>query len=135
MVRFFTVHATAVVTEETLRAIVRAGPPFTCPETAEFGSVVAHVLKVTGLEELAPLFGLIRLVRNTLHNNGVHRPKHGQDELVTYSGQTFEFIVGQELTWLEENFLSWLPEQLNGAMSQIVQSDPVSGLTACPRLA
>ena len=43
MVKFFTVYATATATEETLRAIVRAGPPFTCPETAAFASVVAHV--------------------------------------------------------------------------------------------
>ena len=41
IVKFYTVHALAVATEEALRAIVRAGQPFTSPPTAEFASVVA----------------------------------------------------------------------------------------------
>ena len=135
MVKFFTVHAIAMTTEETLRAIVRAGGPFSCPSTAEFASVVAHVLKVTELQHLDPLFQLIRLVRNTIHNNGVHRPKSGKNETVTYGSRTFQFVAGQELSWMGEEFLSWLPEQLNGAMREIVESAPVSSLAACPRLA
>ncbi len=135
MAKFFTVHAIAVTTEETLRAIVRAGTPFTCPATAEFESVVAHVLKVTALQHLGPLFKLLRLVRNTIHNNGVHRPKSGKPEKVPYAGRTFDFTVGQQLTWMGEDFMSWLPTQLNDAMKQIVRSDQVSGLGACPRLA
>ena len=89
---------------------------------------------MTALQELAPLFELIRLVRNTIHNNGVHRTQSGKDDTVVYAGRKFEFMHGQQLTWMGEDFLSWLPKQLNEAMSRIVQSDPVSGLTACPRL-
>lgn len=135
MAKFFTVHAIAVTTEETLRALVRAGKPFTCPSTAESASVVGHVLKITELQHLEPLFQILRLVRNTIHNNGVHRPQSGRDETVSYGGRTFEFTVGQQLTWMGEDFLPWLATQLNEAMNEIVRSVQVSGLKASPRLA
>ena len=77
----------------------------------------------------------MRLVRNTIHNNGVHRPKNGHDETVSYAGHTFEFKVGQQLGWMGDDFLTWLPDQLNHAMKQVVSSAGVSGLAVCPRLA
>lgn len=134
MAKFFSVHGMAVTTEETLRAIVRAGLPFTCPATGEFASVVAHVLKVTGLQHLDPLFRLLRLVRNTIHNNGIHRPTNGKNEQVVIDGRSFEFRVGEQLTWMGEEFIPWLAIQLDNAMKQMVTSNEVQSLSACPRL-
>ncbi len=54
---------------------------------------------------------------------------------VSYAGRTFEFTVGQQLTWMGEDFLPWLATQLNEAMNEIVRSVQVSGLKASPRLA
>jgi hypothetical protein len=135
MAKWFSLHAMAMVTEETLRAIVRAGDPFTIGPTENLKSTYDHVLKVVSLQELGPLFDLVRLVRNTIHNNGVHRPNNEKDETVEYDGRQFEFKVGETLDWLGEDFIAWLARRLHQAMTEIVASDPVVGLKRCPRLA
>ena len=135
MAKWFTVHAMAMTTEETLRAIVRTDGPFTCKPTADLKPLYEHVLKVVDLQDHSPLFDLLRLTRNTIHNNGVHRPRSGKDETVEYDGRSFNFEVGKPLAWLGEDFVPWLASRLHVAMGEVVQSVPVSALDVCPRLA
>jgi hypothetical protein len=101
MVKFFSVHATAMATEETLRAIIRSAPTiFTVAPTAEFQSVHRHILKVIGLQRLEALFEIIRLTRNTIHTNGIFFPKTGKDIRLPFKERQFEFNVGKTLDWL-----------------------------------
>ena len=128
MAKWFTVHATAMTTEETIRALVRAGDAFTVSETANFKPTIDHVLKVTDLQRLTPLFDLVRLTRNTIHNNGVHRPASGRDESIAYGGRTFTFTVGEQLTWMGEDFIH------GSQSSSVPRCWRSSRVTSSPRL-
>ena len=134
MVKFFTVHALAAATEETLRAIVRnGGPAFTASPSGPLQAIYKHVLKVTDLQQLEELFEIVRLTRNTIHTNGFFFPNSGKSETHSYAGRTCEFTVGDQLAWLGEDFLVWMSEQMNEAMINIVLAPQVANIGNCPR--
>ncbi|MBA7685246.1 hypothetical protein ES703_93664 [subsurface metagenome] len=134
MVKFFTVHALATSTEETLRAIVRSAPStFTIKATAEFQSVHRHVLKKVSLQKFEDLFEILRLTRNTIHTNGVFFPSKRNNVQKNYGDRQFDFKVGETLDWLGEDFLPWMATQLNDAMIEIVTSPEIASTQYCPR--
>lgn len=134
MVKFFTVHAIAMATEETFRAIVRSAPSnFTVDPTKEFQSVYRHMLKILSMRKFEDLFEVLRLVRNTIHTNGVFFPPNRKNVQLSYVKRQFNFEVGKTLDWLGEEFLVWIATQLNDAMSEIVTSPVVASIPYCPR--
>lgn len=134
MINFFSFHATAVATEETCRAIIRADEQlFRVASTAPFQTIYQRLLKVTDCRSYEPLFDLLRLTRNTIHTNGVHRPSNGSDAVVTYGGRTFDFEVGKALAWMGDDFPEWLAKELSLAMQCVVESEIVGRMAACPR--
>ena len=134
MIKFFTIHALAMATEETLRAIVRSAPKtFTVSPGGSFQSVYRHMLKVVSLQKFSDLFEVIRNTRNTIHTNGIFRPLNGKNVQIIYKGSKFDFEAGKTLSWLQEDFLVWLPIELNEAMISIITSQPVSSIPQCPR--
>jgi hypothetical protein len=46
-----------------------------------------------GLQKYVSLFDILRLLRNTVHNNGLFIPKNGTDVTVHYNGKDYEFKV------------------------------------------
>ena len=81
MINLSTVHGLDSAVEETLRAIVRTKKaPFSMDPRKEFQSLFQHVLSKTGLTSLEPIFHILRLTRNSVHNNGVHDPPTGRPE-------------------------------------------------------
>lgn len=134
MVNLFTVHGLDSTVEETLRAIVRTKqPPFTMDPRKEFQSLFQHVLSKSGLATLEPLFHILRLTRNSVHNNGVHDPPSGRSESWTYKGKQFDFIVGKEISFINGDFLAWLTTELSDGMMQIVICPAVGVISYCPR--
>jgi len=134
MIKFFTIHALAMTLEETFRAIVRSAPKtFTVSPEGSFQSVYRHMLKVVSLQKFSELFEVIRNTRNTIHTNGIFRPKDGKNVQIIYKGRSFDFEVGRPLIWLQEDFLVWLPTELNEAMINIITSQPVATISKCPR--
>ena len=134
MIKFFTIHALAMATEETLRAIVRSAPQtFTVSPEDSFQSVFRHVLKVVSLQKFLDLFEVMRNTRNTIHTNGIFRPKDGKNVHVIYKGRRFDFEVAKPLSWLQEDFLVWLPTELNEAMINIITIQPIVTISQCPR--
>lgn len=85
----------------------------------------------TGTEEFGPLFQLVRLVRNTLHTNGVFLPEDEQAVSVEYGGETFDFRIGEPLTWLNDQRAIRFVQEL--ALCAIVRSDVVRAIGYCPR--
>jgi hypothetical protein len=135
MVKWFLLHALFSVIEETLRAIQRAAPK-DIPVRGKYKSiakVTESVLAVSATEEFNPLFRLVRLVRNTVHTNGVFLPEDEQDVSVEYKGETFGFKVGASLNWLNDQRAVWFVEELATAIDAIVRSDVVSAIEYCPR--
>ena len=135
MIKFFSFHATASATEETLRAIVRGDPSvFGVDAAAAFYSIYQRVLKLTCCKrQYEDLFEAMRLTRNTIHTNRVHRPPNHKDRIIDYGGRTFTFEVGKTLEWMGDDFPEWLAREIAPAMECVVRSPVVSRITKCPR--
>lgn len=134
MVKFFNVHAIAMATESTLRAIVRSSEnDFSVTEMTGIEKLYNDILEKTELQMFRPLFDLIRLVKNTIHNNGIVYIYGEKDVEIKYKDRSFLFENGKTLDWLQEEFLVWLPEQINEVMFEIITSPLVSNITHCSR--
>ncbi len=97
MVKWFTFHASASVGEDCFRAVVRSDASTFQIENiyrANLKNIIDQVLRATNLMTLTPLFEVIRLVRNTIHNNGRYTD---EDKNIQCNGRDFDFFKGQEI--------------------------------------
>ncbi len=135
MLKFFSFHGVAVTTEETLRAIVRADAPTfgLDPVRASFQAIYDKLLQATGQVKYRNVLELMRLTRNTIHNNGIYRPQGGMNKTVNYGDKVFLFEINKPLSWLDDTFPAWTADQVSQAMKDIVRSSPVRDISACPR--
>jgi hypothetical protein len=134
MIKFFSFHATAVSTEETCRAVVRAAPQvFAVDVGGPFHAISQRLLKVSTCQKYQDLFEVMRLIRNTIHTNGVYRPQKPENRQISYGGRTFTFEVGKTLDWMGDDFPEWAAEQLSVAMECIVSSQAVASVPLCSR--
>ena len=125
----------AIQAEETMRLIVRSAPhAFTVDSTAELKSVYAHLLKVVGRQQYEPLFDILRLTRNTIHNNGYHFSNGKIDKTIQYDGRTFSFLHAKPITHADEEFIfKWLVKKLCEAHIDIVRTGVIRAIPACRR--
>jgi len=115
------------ITEETLRSIVRAIDPAACADaTAGFQSIYTHLLKVVGKEQHLPLFDFHRLIRNTVHTNGVFRPRNGRNASILLAGKKYDFVVGNKLDFLSFAVLLDLVSQYKAAILDIIETDTIA---------
>lgn len=134
MVRWFSVHGLAVAIEETLRAVQRAdSAQFPVSGFRSFRKIYSAVLKAVSLQEYEPLLDLIRIVRNTLHTNGIFAPDDEKDVVVEYAGRQFEFRIGRPLQWLDDSWIPWVYAECHRLMKTLVERDAVAALVNCPR--
>lgn len=91
--------------ESGFRLLLRALDPSACSgATAEFKSVYECLLTTKlgrGRQDYA-LLDLLRLTRNTVHNEGVHFHKSGRGTVLSYKGVDYSFQHGQPIefaTW------------------------------------
>ena len=134
MTTFYSLHALMSVTEETLRAVVRSpGSIFSIDAHEAFARLTDHVLWLTHLQHLKPLFLLLRLLRNTIHTNGLFDPKDGEPASVSYAGRTFDFNVGRPLECIGESDIAWIARDLVDAIHEIVSAPSVFAIAQCPR--
>ena len=132
MVKWFTIHASAMATEETFRAIVRSDNRrnFDIRPRAGASAIYDNILSATRKSMYKPLFEIVDSVRNTLHNNGRHS---GPDKIMFYKERKFEFQDGQIIMFLTEECVYWLLKNLIIAMQDIIGHEKISGLSECPR--
>lgn len=75
------------------------------------------------------LVTLLRLVRNTIHNNGVYFDKRGRDAQVTYKGRTYDFHHGKPVNFVR---WEWLLERLDDVrelLFRVVNDPNIFGIT------
>ena len=95
MMKLSLVHLGFAAIESSFRLYLRALDAAAClGATAEFESIYVCLLKRLGLREWENLLRLWRLLRNTVHNNGIYLPPSGKDAEVTFRGVTYVFRSG-----------------------------------------
>lgn len=111
--------------ESSLRLFLRALDPAACNGgMAEFKSIYECLfnskLAVNPAGGIA-LLDLMRLVRNTIHNNGVYFSPRGVDAQLTWNGRTYEFKQGKPVDFLTWETLFQLSDALHSLLRQIVE--------------
>ncbi len=94
--KFSHFHINCMFIEDALRSLIRVLSPGVCNNgTGEFKNIYSHIFSVTTITQYEPLFDILRSIRNSIHNNGVHFNKNGVNSSFTYAGKTFDFVHGK----------------------------------------
>jgi len=127
------VHAMFSSIESSLRLFLRALDPAACNGgMAEFKSIYdclfSSKLAVTPTDGTR-LLDLLRLVRNTIHNNGVYFSPRGGNVTVNWQGQTFEFRQGAPVDFVTWEFLIRVSDALRILLRQVVEDINLRNIT------
>jgi len=111
--------------ESSLRLFLRALDSSACNGgMAEFKSIYECLFNSQLAANPAggtALLDLMRLVRNTIHNNGVYFSPHGVDATLTWNGNTYEFRQGKPVDFLTWGILFELSDALHLLLRQIAE--------------
>lgn len=117
-------HALFSSLESSLRLFLRALDPAACNGgMAEFKSIYDCLFRsklaaapMDGTQLLDPL----RLVRNTIHNNGVYFNRRGGNVTSNWQGGTYEFKQGAPVDFVTWEFLIQVSDSLMTLLREIV---------------
>lgn len=114
MIRFANFHAIFSLYEAHTRALVRTIDPNACNSgLAAFDNIINWLFaRLNPNDDFKQLKELLRLVRNTIHNNGVYRPENNQDKDIVFKNQTYSFKVGQPIDFVDWKFVSMINDEL-----------------------
>jgi hypothetical protein len=127
------VHAMFSSIESSLRLFLRALDPIACNGgMAEFKSIYDCLF--SSKLAIAPadgtqLLDLLRLVRNTIHNNGVYFNPRGGNVTLSWQGQTFEFRQGTPVDFVTWEFLIRVSDSLRVLLRQVVEDTNLRNIT------
>lgn len=120
--------------ESSLRLFLRALDSTACNGgMAEFKSIYECLFrsKLSAIPaDGVPLLDLLRLVRNTIHNNGVYFHPSGNDASVTWDGEQFEFKQGTPVDFVTWWFLVRVSHALRQLLRTVVEDANLKGITA-----
>lgn len=90
LIGFF--HGFFMSLESSLRSLsIAIDPARNNNGRAEFANIYNFIFNTLSVQKYLPLFDILRLIRNTVHNNGLFIPTRSGDFSITYKGRTFEF--------------------------------------------
>lgn len=90
------VHTLFSSIESSFRIFTRALDPNACHKgTDDFMNIYQWLLTKLNLWNYLCMLHLLRLMRNTIHNNGVYYHRKNLKEIVSYNGKTYTFEQGK----------------------------------------
>ncbi|MEC7227284.1 MAG: hypothetical protein VXW00_10475 [Candidatus Latescibacterota bacterium] len=120
--------------ESSLRLFLRAIDPAACNGgMAEFKSIYECLFrsKLSAVPSNGiALLDLLRLVRNTIHNNGVYFHPNGNDASITWDGETFEFKQGSPVDFVTWDFMIRVSEALRQLLREVVEDATLKAIAA-----
>ncbi len=115
--------------ESAFRLYVKTLDPTACSNgTAEFKSIYSYLLKRLNLQSHENILDLLRLVRNTIHNNGVYFHKNGNDEIVIYKGIVYHFNIGTAISFVTWDFVFEIIKDLEDVIVDVIKSKEISDI-------
>jgi len=127
------VHAMFSSVESSLRLFLRALDPAACNGgMAEFKSIYDCMFRsklAAAPTDATQLLDLLRLVRNTIHNNGVYVNPRGSNVTLIWKGETFEFKQGAPVDFVTWEFLIRVSDSLRTLLREIVEDVNLRSIT------
>jgi len=77
--------------------------------------------------ESIELLDLLRLVRNTVHNNGVYFHRSGRNEIVHWRGEDYEFKQGFPVDFVNWSFCIDIADASRGLLRSVVEDPNLQG--------
>lgn len=123
-----------LVVESSLRIFLRALDSSACNGgTAEFKSIYDCLFKSklsSAPHEGIELLDLFRLVRNTVHNNGIYFHKTGKDTSVNWGGETFVFKHGAPIDFATLEFVIRISKAVRKLLREVVEDASLRAIRA-----
>lgn len=89
--------------ESSLRSIsIALDPSKNKDGKAEFANIYKFIFARLNLHKYNDLFDILRLIRNTNHNNGMFIPVRSGNLSITYKGRTFDFKENKLVEYLNQ---------------------------------
>ena len=127
------VHALFSAIESSLRLFLRALDPAACNGgTAEFKSIYDCLFNSKLAKtptDGTQLLDLLRLIRNTIHNNGVYISPRGGAVTLNWQGKTFDFKQGVAVDFVTWDFLILVSDSLRALLRQVVEDSNLRKVT------
>src|SRR5690606_2638627 len=122
--------------ENAFRQFLRAIDPDN--RASNFAGICASLCRPTSprcesdLGQALELLTLLRLVRNSIHNNGIFQPESGRSEQVTFRGQEYRFRVGSLIDFVSWKLLVDLADDLGLLFGRLVRDPALSSIESIP---
>lgn len=127
------VHSLFSATESSLRLFLRTLDPTACDGgTGSFKSVYDCLLRSnlsTYSSESIKTLDLLRLVRNTIHNNGVYFARNGRDTPITWRGELYEFRHSTPIDFVTWKFLLEVSDATRSVVYTIITDASLRAVT------
>jgi len=121
-----------IQTEYFTRKILRSIDPSACSNaTSDFKSVYETLLSKIDINypEAKNLYNLLRLVRNTIHNDGIYRNRYSNNEIVTYKGVEYSFLHDCLIDFVTWNFLIDITNDIVQLIKEIIFNKNVANIS------
>lgn len=134
-IKFGLVHGIFSCVESSLRVFLRALDPGACSSGLDNFEAVYKCLLQSKLSKSQPdgvkLLHLFRLMRNTIHNNGVHfsKSKKGQHEIIPWKGSTYEFKQGYRVHGITWDFILKISDDVRLLLRSVVEDAKLKAIT------
>jgi hypothetical protein len=131
-VKYAVMHKLFGAIENTFRQLLRKIDPIAANNaTSNIGSVFGALCSRIGDRPATSdeLLKLLRLSRNTIHNNGVYYSETQTDDEVTYDGKTYQFIHGKPISFLNWNFLIDRIDDVRQLFKAVISNPNIIGIT------
>jgi hypothetical protein len=96
--------------------------------TATFDSVANWLLKKTNLKNYQSFCELLRLTRNTIHNNGIYRPTNNQNTQIEFNGTTYYFYANRPIDFADWKFLIIVSNNLLDMFYDLVNTNIIKDI-------
>ena len=108
------------VTRKTINLV---HPGFDTTGVKPFKQIYDKYLRDINQDNFIPLFDICRLIRNSIHSNGVYISKNGNNQTINWNGKDYVFKHRSAIDFMSADEIFYLYEELIEAINSIVNSN------------
>jgi len=115
------------IVESEFRILIRKIWPGSCNNgNSSFNSIYSKILSELKLNEFKELFDFVRLIRNTVHNNGTYLPeKNTGDKILNFKSKQYTFSYGEKIDFFFSELLADIEEEIFNCLFKIIEHDKI----------